>query len=173
MNLRRVLQLFSVAICIFSLDYVAKALTTFFIQPFEYAPGVFPFGGIPVFQNFFGIDFCLNNVGNRGAAWGMFGSMQIPLLIFRTGVIIGLLGYLFFSPKSKPHHFPLVMIITGALGNVIDYFIYGHVIDMFHFVFWGYSYPVFNIADSAIFCGIGWMALQSMGAKKRHAAASN
>lgn len=172
MNLRRALQLFSIALFIFGIDYATKALTSFLIPPMEYAPPVFPFGGMAVFQNFFGIDFCLNNVGNRGAAWGMFGSMQIPLLIFRIIVTLGLVGYLFLSPKSKPHHIPLTLVIAGALGNVVDYFIYGHVIDMFHFVFWGYSYPVFNIADSAIFCGVAWMLLQPMNAKKRHVAAS-
>jgi len=168
-NLKRALQLLLVALPIFCIDYVTKALTSFFIQPIEYASSVFPFGGISIFQNFFGIDFCLNNVGNRGAAWGVFGSMQEGLLIFRIIVIFGLLGYLIFSPKSKPHHFPLTMVVIGALGNVIDYFTYGYVIDMFHFTFWGYSYPVFNIADSAIFCGVVWMLLQSMRHKKHHA----
>lgn len=169
MNLKRALRLFLVALPIFCIDYVTKALTSFFIQPIEYASTLFPFGGIPIFQNFFVIDFCLNNVGNRGAAWGVFGSMQEGLLIFRMVVIIGLFGYLVFSPKSKPHHFPLTLVIAGALGNVVDYFIYGHVIDMFHFIFWGYSYPVFNIADSAIFCGVAWMLLQSLKQKKSHA----
>jgi len=107
-------------------------------------------------------------VSNRGAAWGMFGSLQIPLVIFRIVVTLGLVGYLFFSPRSKPNQIPLVLIITGAFGNIIDYFRYGHVIDMFHFIFWGYSYPVFNIADVVIFCGIGWMYFQSMSLKKTH-----
>lgn len=167
--MKRLFQLLLVAIPIFCIDYVTKALISFYIQPIAYDPSSFPFGGVPVFQDFLGIDFCLNNVGNRGAAWGVFGSMQVGLLIFRMIVIVGLLSYLVFSPKSKPYHFPLVLVVTGAIGNVIDYFIYGHVIDMFHFIFWGYSYPVFNVADSAIFCGVFWMLVHSLKQKKSHA----
>jgi signal peptidase II len=53
------------------------------------------------------------------------------------------------------------LIATGAIGNILDYFIYGHVVDVFYFVFWGYSFPVFNVADSIIFCGIVVLFLQS------------
>lgn len=164
--MKRLLQLLTIALPIFCLDYVTKALVSFFVQPIQISSPFFPFGGIPIFQNWFGIDFCVNHVSNRGAAWGMFGAFQEVLLIFRITVILGLIGYMIFSKNSKPHHIPFTLIVTGALGNVIDYFIYGHVIDMFHFIFWGYSYPVFNIADTAIFCGIIWIALQSTVAKK-------
>jgi signal peptidase II len=37
---------------------------------------------------------------------------------------------------------------------VLDYLLYGHVIDFFHFVFWGYSFPIFNCADSYITLGV-------------------
>lgn len=45
------------------------------------------------------------------------------------------------------------LIMGGATGNLIDYFRFGYVIDMFHFTFWGYSFPVFNFADAAISIG--------------------
>jgi signal peptidase II len=47
-----------------------------------------------------------------------------------------------------------MLIIAGGIGNILDYFIYGHVVDMFHFILWGYSFPVFNVADASIFMGI-------------------
>ncbi|MEK7340156.1 MAG: signal peptidase II, partial [Verrucomicrobiota bacterium] len=59
----------------------------------------------------------------------------------------------------------LVMVLAGAVGNVFDCIIYGHVIDMFCFIFWGYIYPVFNIADAAIFCGILMMLLETTRSK--------
>jgi signal peptidase II len=154
------------------LDSISKALTHSFVLPTEWGPSFYPYGGIPVFQNWKGVDFCINHVTNRGAAWGAFASWQTALLLLRVGVIgIVTLSYL-FSKKAKQHQYPLILIIVGGIGNVIDYFVYGHVVDMFHFVFWGYSYPVFNIADAAITCGVIWIALQTVLTKKRssHAA---
>jgi signal peptidase II len=165
-NFKRAIQLLMVAVPIFAFDYISKALISFYFQPAQYAPPIFPFGGIGIFQNWLGIDFCIHHVTNRGAAWGMFSGYQEALLIFRIAVIIGLFIYLFRSKNAKAYHFPLILILTGALANVTDYFLYGHVIDMFHFIFWGYSYPVFNVADSAIFCGIIWSCLQSYLSKR-------
>lgn len=165
LTLKRAFQLLSLSLSIFCLDYVVKALTSFYIQPITYAYPVYPFGGIAIFHNFLGIDFCLNHVANKGAAWGILSSMQEGLLGLRILVVGALIGYVVFSAKSRPHAFPLTLVITGALGNIVDYFVYGHVIDMFHFIFWGYSYPVFNIADISIFCGIAWMMVQSLAVK--------
>ncbi|MBU6446833.1 MAG: signal peptidase II, partial [Verrucomicrobia bacterium] len=50
--------------------------------------------------------------------------------------------------------FPIWLVVTGAIGNVLDYCLYGHVIDFIHFTFWGYSFPIFNVADSCITIGI-------------------
>ena len=161
MKLGRLLKLLSVIIAVFIVDYASKAWVNLSISPTYLGDEVFPFGGIAVFHNFLGIDFCLNHVSNHGAAWGLFSSMQKLLLATRIGVILGVIGYMIFSPQSYRYHFPLSLIVAGATGNVIDYFKYGHVVDMFHFIFWGKSFAVFNIADSSIFCGIVWMILRS------------
>ena len=111
------------------------------------------FEPIVVWKNVIGIDFFIQYVTNRGGAWGMLASLYKPLLIVRILVIIGLLAYLWKkAPPFKKSLF-LVLILAGALGNVLDSFIYGHVIDMFHFVFWGRSYGIFNFADAMIFIG--------------------
>jgi len=141
-------------------------MVNFYLQPIQHAPNFFPFGGISVFQNFFGIDFCIHHVTNRGAAWGIGSGMQDLLLIVRIAVVAGLIAYLRISPKAREYRFPLAMIVAGGLGNILDYFIYGHVIDMFHLFFWGYSYPVFNIADASIFLGIVWLLFHSFMRKK-------
>ena len=160
------LKLLLVALSILALDFVSKGMVNFYFQPIEHAPHFFPFGGVPVFQNFFGIDFCIHHVTNRGAAWGIGSGMQDLLLLVRIAVIVGLIVYLRISPKAKEYRYPLAMIVAGGLGNIIDYFIYGHVIDMFHLFFWGYSYPVFNVADSSIFLGICWLLVHSFLRKK-------
>lgn len=112
----------------------------------------YPYGGIGVFKDFFGIEFSIAHATNKGAAWGAFSDYSFFLLILRLVLIAALIYY--YQKATTGFRFALALIIAGALGNVIDVFVYGHVVDMFHFVLWGYNYPVFNVADSAIFCGV-------------------
>lgn len=121
---------------------------------------------IPVFTNFLGIDFAITHATNRGAAWGMLAQYHTYLFYFRIALVFGLVVYTLFYNKNPSWRYPLALIIAGALGNIFDFFIYGHVVDMFRFVFWGYSYPVFNIADSAIFLGVAWLFVLSWGKKE-------
>lgn len=122
----------------------------------------YPYGGIGIFKNFFGIEFSINHTTNHGAAWGMFAEAQDFLLALRIIMITGLLIYLFLYNTNKSWQFPLALIAIGALGNVIDTFTYGHVVDMFHFVLWGYDFPVFNVADSYITIGVFWLFMSSI-----------
>lgn len=113
----------------------------------------YPYGGIGVFPDFYGIEFSLVHATNKGAAWGTFSEFGSLLLIARL-FLIAFLIYYFLKHTSFYIRLPLTLIIAGAMGNIIDIFLYGHVIDMFHFILFGYDYPVFNIADSAICIGI-------------------
>jgi signal peptidase II len=115
----------------------------------------FPYGGVAVFKDFLGgIDFSLNYVQNKGAAWGIFS--DYPNLLAYVRIVIVL--FLFFLIAKASFRFiqkcALSFIVFGALGNLIDHFRYGFVIDLFHFNFFGYDFPVFNVADAAIFCGV-------------------
>ena len=121
----------------------------------------YPYGGIGVFRDFLGIEFSLVHAINHGAAWGAFSDWQILILAFRIILIFGLLFYVFKWNTRSNWSFPLLLIIAGAVGNVLDYFLYGHVIDMLHFVLWGYDYPVFNFSDMGIFIGISWLMIDS------------
>ena len=111
------------------------------------------FESINVWQNTFGISFNIQYVTNRGAAWGMLASFFKPLLVIRIFVIFGLVFYLWKESFSLKKSFPFLLILAGALGNVLDSFLYDHVIDMFHFTFGGKSYGIFNLADAMIFLG--------------------
>lgn len=126
-----------------------------------------PHGGIDIFHAF-GIDFSIVHITNLGGAWGLLSEMPIPLLIFRI-LLIAILLVSFFRAKEK--RFPLLLIVAGAFSNVLDSFIYGHVVDMFYFVLWGYSYPVFNIADMSICIGIGLLVLLPLKRKKAYGTA--
>ena len=149
---RKVLLCLAIAAILFlGLDIAFKRYVFSHISPFQ---------GIPIFHNFLGIDFSLEYVKNTGAAWGFLSSLQAYLLWGRCAIILALLGFLFFSSLSLARKAFLSWIVAGAFGNVLDFFIYGHVVDMFHFCFWGYSFAVFNIADSMIFCGVVALFIQ-------------
>lgn len=125
-------------------DLVTKMASLHWLAPLSAGP--YPFGGIPIFA-LGGITCSLNYIVNSGAAWGLFAGHAGLLFMLRLGIIVGLF---FFAPRKAP----LYLILTGAVGNAIDYCLYGHVIDFIHFTFWGYSFPIFNVADSCITLGI-------------------
>lgn len=151
----------SMGLLLLMIDLATKFLTQLFLPLRHMAPSTYPYGGIGVFKNFMGIEFSLIHQTNRGAAWGVLSDFQVPLLVLRIALVIGLVAYLFLSKKHPTWRVPMALIVAGALGNILDYFLYGHVIDMFLFKFWGYDYPVFNVADSAIFIGIFWLFFAS------------
>ena len=121
----------------------------------------YPYGGIGLFHDCLGIDCCINRVYNTGGAWGMFSDYPRILLSIRC-VIISLLSVYVWTTASLTffRRCALSIICIGAIGNVIDYFIYGAVVDMIHCVFWGYSYPVFNVADTLIVGGVAALCIQ-------------
>lgn len=143
-----------IALVVLIADAISKYFTQAYLPLINYSSQHYPYGGIGVFKNFLGIEFSIVHAINRGAAWSIFAEWQEYLLYFRIILIVALLVYSLFYNTRQSWNIPLACIIAGAAGNVIDYFLYGHVIDMLHFVLWGYHYPTFNIADSAIFLGI-------------------
>ncbi|MCE2983004.1 MAG: signal peptidase II, partial [Parachlamydia sp.] len=145
---KRCFQGLSLALVILALDQLSKWIV-FHQIPYA-ASSIYPYGGIGIFKDFLGIEFSINYMMNTGAAWGLFGHYQLPLLLFRLGLISGLIAYLLFYNKQPAWEIPFVLVLSGAISNVMDYFIYGHVIDMFHFNFWGFDFAVFNIADCMI-----------------------
>lgn len=113
----------------------------------------YPYDGIPIF-NLLGVTFSLNTVGNTGAAWSLFQQHAGFLFGVRLALIAGLILYLLLFNKDKKSQLPLWLIVTGAVGNAVDYWVHGFVVDFFHFCFWGASFPIFNLADSYITLGI-------------------
>ena len=147
-------KLIGIGLSILLLDQLSKWLVYAFLPVIDSSFYWYPYGGIGVFHDFAGIEFSINHMTNTGAAWGVLGNYQLPLIILRIGLIIGLCYYLVSFNRHPSWRLPFVLIIAGATGNVLDFFIYGHVVDMLHFVLWGYDFPVFNLADSSITIGI-------------------
>jgi len=129
--------------------------------------GLYPYGGIGIFQNIFGVQFSIVHHTNTGAVWGIFAGYPHSLLILRLALVAAMVVYLIAFNRDRRLQIPMVMIIAGALGNVLDIFLYGHVVDLFYFILWGWHYPVFNLADATIFCGVAAIVLQSFLPRKR------
>lgn len=135
-----------------ALDVFTKLYAIDKIPPLQ--SGGYPFGGVPLFNDFLGISFSLNTIFNTGAAWGLFAQYPEALFAVRILFVLGFSLYFFFFKKTFIQVSAFWLIAVGALGNALDYLMYGHVVDFLHFVFWGYSFPIFNLADSFICLGV-------------------
>lgn len=163
--MKRKVILLTIFIGLIIIDILSKYFVYHNVTKMSWSHPFYPFGGIGVFENFLGISFSINLVENTGAAWGLFSKYPYALFFIRLLIIIALIIYLFSYNKDKKRDLPLLLIITGALGNIIDFIFYKKVIDMFHFKFWGYSYPIFNCADIFITIGITWLIVTFFIAK--------
>lgn len=157
----------TIGMALLFLDFFSKAYVMS-IVPFQNFGSAQTGVHAPVFAHLFGgIDFSITLATNRGAAWGLFADFQFLLIGVRVCVILGMLVYLFFLNSSPRLTFPLVLIISGAIGNVVDFFLYGYVIDFLSFHFWGYAFPIFNFADTCISIGVIWLFLVALTRKSR------
>ncbi len=113
-------------------------------------------------------------VENRGALWGMGSdfSPEARMLIFRifsTIVTLIVVALLFVKTDNRRHLAVYALVIAGAVGNLIDRFAYGYVID---FIDWRlgdfYHHPTFNIADAAIVAAIALVILDMILTRGTH-----
>ena len=148
-------------------DQVSKQAALQLLVPFE------PYSFLPYFN--FSLTF------NKGAAFSFLSTAGGWQRWFFTVLAIGISIFILFwlrklTAKEKMLAVSLTMILGGAIGNVIDRVLYGHVID---FIDWFYDssrgclpfffqqnyatchWPTFNIADSAIFVGAVLMIIQA------------
>ncbi|HAT29575.1 MAG TPA: signal peptidase II [Janthinobacterium sp.] len=95
---------------------------------------------------------------NKGAAFSFLSNESGWQRYFFTAIGVGAALFIVYLLKKHAGQalfcWALALILGGAIGNVIDRVLYGHVIDFldFHLANWGH-FPAFNIADSAICLG--------------------
>lgn len=110
-------------------------------------------GSIPVIQNVFHLTY----VENRGAAFGMFQNNQ---MIFVVVAIVASIFGLYYLHTKKMHSIGkvgIMLIISGAIGNLIDRVRLGFVVDYFDFrIIWEY---VFNVADVFVVVGTAMLCI--------------
>ncbi|MBF0157911.1 MAG: signal peptidase II [Magnetococcales bacterium] len=108
--------------------------------------------------------FDLELVHNLGAAFGLFSSWpelwRHALLIGVAVVATAVITRLLWQSSSRLEATTLALVLGGAIGNLIDRLRLGWVIDFIHWHWYQWSWPVFNIADSAITVGIALLLWQ-------------
>ncbi|MFD4840643.1 signal peptidase II [Achromobacter sp. NPDC058515] len=148
----RVGRWLALALLIIVLDQLTKV---YFNTAFQYGErlNVLPF-----------FDFTL--VYNRGAAFSFLASEEGWQRWLFTGlgcvaavVIIWMLRRTHGQPRFS---LALTLILGGALGNVIDRVVYGHVVDFLLFYWNNWQFPAFNLADVGISCGAVLLVLDEL-----------
>ena len=120
------------------IDQLSKILALKYLKNVE---------SIPIIQNMFHLTY----VENRGAAFGMFQNNQIIFVIVALIASIYGLYYLHTKKINTLGKVSILLIISGALGNLIDRVRLGFVVDYFDFrIIWEY---VFNVADIFVVLG--------------------
>lgn len=112
--------------------------------------------------------FSLFYLKNKGAAFGILQNKSYLLSTVTIVVIIGMVYYIFkFRPESKVIRISFSLIISGALGNLIDRILYKYVIDFIALHFKNiYYFPIFNIADVLVVTGTMLLAVYLLKEEK-------
>lgn len=131
-------KIFIIAVLCTLFDQIIKLIFTFNMNMGD---------SITIIPNFW--SFTL--VGNTGAAFSIL-SNNTFLLIIVSFIVLNLIYFFLIKGKYLSSHEQTAygLLIGGILGNLIDRILYGYVIDYMDFNFFGYSFPVFNLADMLI-----------------------
>jgi signal peptidase II len=124
---------------------------------------------IPVVPHFFN----LTHTQNSGAAFGLFSGSSSPwkttLLILVSGaLLVTVIGIVWRSRMQWESAVGLSLILGGASSNLLDRILRGQVVDFLDFYFRGYHWFTFNLADSAIVVGAGFLILKMVWTEERH-----
>ena len=146
------LQLLLVSNALIIIDQYTKFLVTLHV-PLHFS--------IRVIDGFFSI----THIRNPGVAFGLFAGQESELKVLffiaiSTVAIVAILYIFHQTPGSKRMvQIGLMLIFSGAIGNLIDRILYKEVIDFLDFYYQSFHWPSFNVADSCITVGVGLMIL--------------
>ncbi|MFZ0389171.1 MAG: signal peptidase II [Calditrichia bacterium] len=149
----------SIVISVLALDQLTKILARVYLQPVH---------SVSVLGDFFRLTY----VENPGIAFGIRVNNKVFFTILSLIAVAVIFYYLLILREKHFLRFSFAIILGGAVGNLLDRFLYGRVVDFFDFDFFniqmpsfkflffefhGYymdRWPVFNIADVAVSIGM-------------------
>ena len=137
-------DIFFALITTFSVVIIDRVTKLFFSELLSFGES------LPVIRNVLHMTL----VHNTGIAFGFFKNQGIVFIVIPIIAVFLLIFNLYYYRQnnevlSRVYIVAFSLILGGAIGNLIDRIVYGHVIDFIDFRVW----PVFNIADSAITIG--------------------
>jgi signal peptidase II len=112
-------------------------------------------------------------VHNTGAAFGFLSSasgwQNILFIVVASVACIVILWMTWrMTTNDRVLGAGLMLVLGGALGNLLDRLIYGYVIDFIDVYYEAWHWPAFNLADSAITMGAVMLVIDAMGAGSRN-----
>ena len=117
--------------------------------------------------------FNLLLVYNKGAAFSILAQAdgwQTPLLAAFAIIASAIVATLIVRrPDERLFCVALALILGGALGNLVDRLRFGYVVDFLDFHAYGWHWPAFNVADSAITVGAVLLILEGFFGNERRA----
>ena len=144
-----------VAICIFTLlDQLSKKQIVNYLKLGE---------KIEIIKGFFNI----THVRNYGAGFSILQNARLFLSLVSIVAIVVLVYLLVITKKKNTlTSMSYLMVISGALGNLLDRLRQGYVVDFLDFKIFGWDYPVFNVADIFITIGCFLLIIISLKGEK-------
>jgi signal peptidase II len=159
LNKKYIILFATVALMVF-LDFVTKAYISSTMSLHE---------SIVVIGGFFNLTY----VRNPGAAFSFLADAPavFRMVFFVTVTVCAILLVLYYIVKSKIEEpfvtFALSLILSGALGNLIDRVRFGEVVDFLDVYIGPHHWPAFNVADSAITVGAFILILELLRKEKK------
>ena len=147
----------AIALAVIVLDQVTKAIIVLLLR----------LGDVHTLTPFFDIV----RAHNRGAAFSFLNEASGWQRWFFIGLGLAAAGFIVWLLKrhggQRLFGWALALILGGALGNVIDRMLRGHVIDFLQVHWRAHYFPSFNVADSAITIGAGLLILDELRRVRR------
>lgn len=142
---------FVISLFVIILDYITKKMIVNNLDLGEQ---------ISVIGNF----FLITSHRNRGAAFGILQDQRIFFIIITIAILAGIVWY-FNSVRKSARAILLIgltLVFGGAIGNFVDRARFGEVVDFVQLNFGTYTFPIFNVADSAIVVGVILIILDTL-----------
>jgi signal peptidase II len=118
--------------------------------------------------------FAIVHVQNRGAAFGLLaglsGASTLFVVISLIAIVLICAYFRWIKEEEVLTPFCLALVLTGAVGNLIDRFRLGSVVDFLDVHYQGWHWPAFNVADSCITIGVLLLALKILWGEKKETA---
>lgn len=147
----RGLYYYLIAVVVLILDFISKKWIVNNMELYEEKS---------VIGNF----FLITSHRNRGAAFSILQDQRYFFIIITIIIVAAILWYANKMRKNGSAWLltGLGLVLGGAIGNFVDRARFGEVVDFFKFNFGNYTFPIFNVADSAIVVGVICIILDTL-----------